>query len=211
MNRPLYQRIDPARDTGEGLGPDPPGGTPLARRSCGGWIVALTVTATILVAGAFLLTGCSAEPIEEVGVEDVTEDGQAVHPEDETVSLTGEVDEILTESAVTVTDERSEEPLLVLLTPATIVNGMAVTPGGQPGGIGQVISPEGTLQIIGTIDTFDSLALAEQLGIVLNEELFAPWEGDPVLIAAQVETFDPVADLAADTGPSPSDAVTSDE
>ncbi len=101
---------------------------------------------------------------------------------------------------MTVTDERSEEPLLVLLTPATIVNGTAVTLGGPTVDLVQLISPEGALRIVGTIDTFNSVALAERLGIVLNEDLFAPWEGDPVLVADQIDTFDLDAGLAAETG-----------
>ena len=52
---------------------------------------------------------------------------------------------------------------------------------------------------VGTIETFDSVVLAERLGIVLNEELFAPWEGDPVLIADLVETFTLDAAPTADT------------
>ena len=201
MNRPHYQQLDPAPDPREGSGSDPPEEVPADRRSWSGPIVVAAVAAVMVISGAFLLTGCAADPIEEVDVGDVTQDGQAsVRPEDETVSLSGEVDEILTESALTVTDEQSEEPLLVLLTPATIVNGTAVTLGGPAGGLAQLIPPEGTLQLVGTIDTFDSVALAERLGIVLNDDLFAPWEGDPVLIAKQVDTFDPDAGLAADTG-----------
>jgi hypothetical protein len=193
VNRTPYDQLVPARDSGEGVTPD-------VRRSWSGWLPVTAVTAVILLTGAFLLTGCAANPIEEVAVEDVTEEGQAsVQPGEQTVSLFGEVDQILTESALTVTDEGSEEPLLVLLTPATIVNGTAVTFGAQPGGIAQVILPEGTLQLIGTLDTFDSVALSERFGIVLNEELFAQWEGAPVLIADLVETFAPDAGLPAET------------
>ncbi len=154
-----------------------------------------------MVAGAFLVVGCSGGPVEDVDVADVTEDGAAASPDDGTVSLTGDVEEILTEFALTVTDAGSGDPLLVLLVPGTMMNGASVTLGGQAGGLAQVIPPEGTLQLVGTIDTFDSATLAERLGIVLNDELFAPWQGEPVLIAQQVETFD--ADAAPTVDPSP--------
>lgn len=192
VNQPLFPPSHPTRDTGRPLPRDPNGDVPPARRSW--WILALVTVA------AFVLTGCDSEPVEEVGVGDVTGNGQAsVQPEDGSVSLSGEVAEILTESALTITDEGSEGPLLVLLTPATIVNGTAVTLGGQPGGLAQVLPSEATLQFVGTIETFDSGVLAERLGIVLNDELFAPWEGDPVLIAEMVETFTLDAAPAADT------------
>jgi hypothetical protein len=195
VNQPLYPYIGTARDPGpltSRYGVVPPD-----RRS---WHGRLALGAVILLIGAILI-GCDADPIEEVDVGDVTEGGQAtILPGDETLSLTGEVQEILTESALTVTDEGSEDPLLVLVTPATIVNGTAVTLGGPAGGIGQILPPEGTLQVMGTIETFDSVALADRFGIVLNEELFASWEGEPVLIAEQVETSIPDGDLPAETG-----------
>lgn len=198
MNQPRYH-IDPLRALGEPQPPDPSDDVPPDRRSWNDRLSVVAATAVILVAGAFFLTGCGADPVEEVAVGDVTENGQATTPpEDETVSLSGDVDEILTESALTVTDTRSEEPLLVLLTPATIVNGTAATLGGQTGSLAQIIPPDGTLQLIGTVDTFDSVALAERLGIVLNDDLFAPWDGQPVFIADQVETFDIGGELAAD-------------
>ena len=202
MNQPLFPPIDPARGPGGHQSLDSDRDLPPDRRFGSGWLLAGGVAILLVVAGAFLLTGCDAQPVEEVDVGEVTEDGQATElPEDKIVSLSGEVKEVLTESALTVTDEQSEEPLLVLLTPATIVNGTAVTLGGQPGGLAQLIPPEGTVRFVGTIDTFDSVALAERLGIVLNEELFAQWEGDPVLIAQQVDTLDAEAEPAAETDP----------
>lgn len=199
MNQPLHPPIQPAPDPGGPRPPAPDADLPPARRSWSGRLskVAVAALATTLL----ILTGCDADPVEEVDVADVAEDGQATGlPEGGTVSLTGDVHEILTESALTVTGERSEDPLLVLLTPATIVNGAAVTLGGQPQGLAQVVPSEGMLQVIGTIDTFDSVALAERLGIVLNEELFSPWDGDRVLIAEQVDTFDVDGGPAAETG-----------
>jgi len=196
VNHSRYRHIDPA----QGPGGSPPfdSNEQADRRSWSRRFPVVAATAVILVAGAFSLAACDADPVEDVAVGDVTENGQAtIPPEDETVSLSGDVVEILTESALTLTDEQSEEPLLVLLTPATMVNGTTPTLGGQPG-LAQVIPPEGTVQLVGTIDTFDSAELAERLGIVLNDELFAEWDGQPVFIADQVDTFDPDAELTAD-------------
>ncbi len=202
MNQPLYQPTDPSGVPRRDRAPGPSGDIPPDDRSRTGRIIALAIVGTLVVAGAFLVVGCSAEPVEEVDVADVTEDGPAAaSPGDETVSLAADVEEILTESALTVTDQQGGDPLLVLLTPMTIVNGTTVTLGGQPGGLAQVIPPEGTLQLVGTIDTFDATALAERLGIVLNDELFAQWDGDPVLIAQQVDTF--ASDAGATADPSP--------
>ena len=196
MNQPVYPPTERVPHPGRDPGPDPPTTGPPGRL-LSTWLVVAVVVAFVLIGTAFVLLGGGADPIEEVAVDDVTEGGAAMASGgDETVSLTGEVDEILTESALTVTGGGSGGPLLVLLTPATIVNGTATTLGGQPGGIAGVVPPEGTVQLVGTVDTFDSDALAERLGIVLNDELFAPWQGEPVLIAGQVETFDPDADPA---------------
>jgi hypothetical protein len=201
VNQPLYHQVDPTRVPGGRPEADPTHDHSPEHRPWGVWIGVMAVAAVIVVLGAVFLVGGAADPIEEVAIADVTKDAEpAAQPEGQTVMLSGDVGEILTESALTVTDEGSDETLLVLLTPATIVNGTAPILGGQPGGIGQVIPPAGTLQVFGTIDTFDSGALAERFGIVLNPELFASWEGDPVLIADQVETFAPDADLAAGLG-----------
>lgn len=202
MHRPNERQTDPDSSLTPGPGPWPPPEDPATLPAGRQRALLLIVAAVVLVAGAFVVAGCDADPVEEVDVADVTEeDGPAsAPPEDEAVTLSGNVVEILTETALTVTDEQSAEPLLVLLPPTAMVNGTTWTLGAQPG-LAQIIPPEATLQLFGTIETFDSAELAERLGIVLNEELFAPWEGESVLIAQQVDTFDPEGDVAAETSP----------
>lgn len=201
MNRPEDRSIEHDPALAPGTGPEPPSERPPAHRPRRGRMLLAVVTAALLVAGGPVLAGCDADPVEEVDVADVTEeDAASVPPEDDTVSLSGEVVEILTESALTVADEQSDDPLLILLPPTAMVNGTTWTLGAQPA-LAQVIPPEATLQLLGTIETFDSAELAERLGIVLNEELFAPWEGESILIAQQVDTFDPENDVEAEASP----------
>ncbi len=87
MNHPRYARIE-RRGGSVGPAPGSPAEFPAGRRSAKG-----CMAAAILLAGAFVVAGCAADPIEEVDVDDV-QDGQAsVQPEGETVSLSGRVDE----------------------------------------------------------------------------------------------------------------------
>ena len=143
----------------------------------------------LLVSAVLLSLGLMAcEPAEETAVEEVLESPAAVMGEGVTVS--GEVDTLLTERALTIRDEGSGDPLLVLVRPTAIMNG--INPAGVLEPVGQIVRSGDTVQIIGTVESFDREAMAEDLGMVLNEELFDAWDGSEVLIADQLDVSIPV-------------------
>jgi hypothetical protein len=150
----------------------------------------------LLVPALLLSLGLLAcEPAEETAVEEVLQSPASVMGESVTVS--GLVDTLLTERALTISDEGSGDPLLVLVQPTAVLNG--INPTGVLEPVGQIVRSGDTVQIIGTVESFDREAMAEDLGMVLNEELFDPWEGSEVLVADQLD----VAIPAASPGPSP--------
>lgn len=165
-------------------------------RGWGAWAAIAVIVALFVVIGVFLFMTAQApaDPIEEVGVADVADD--AAIASGDSVDVAAEVEELLTEQAMTIRDDEGGEPLLVLVPPTALVNGMGPGTGAAPAG--QFLPSEGFVQVLGTVESFDRAAMADELGIVLNEELFASREGQPVIVADQIETFADPADGAAD-------------
>lgn len=196
------------------LRPDPDPTDPRSRwsrdgeRSWLGWgVVIAAVLALVVVVFLFM----SSEPPQRVAIADL--ENQASPMTGESVTVEGEVDETLSEQALTVREAESDESLLVLVTSATMVQG--APPIADPvdpldaqadplGGVGQVdpvaplepvipVTPtSGPVRVIGTVGTFDRAALASELAIALDEDRFASWDGSPYLLADRIETdFDP--------------------
>lgn len=190
-------------------------------RSWFGWGL-VVVVALVAVIAVFLLM--ANEPPQRVAIADLEE--QASPMTGEAVTVEGEIEETLSEAALTVTEPGGDESLLVIVTSATIVDGMAPVPDpvdpfageGDPlGGVGQVdpgtesepampvIPSSGPVRVIGTVGTFDGAALSEDLAVTLDEDPFASWEGSPYLLADRIDTeFDPSTippeDAARDDG-----------
>jgi hypothetical protein len=143
----------------------------------------------LLLVPAVLLTLVlvACEPAQETAVDEVLESPASMMGQGVTVS--GEVDTLLTERALTLRDEGSGGQLLVLVRPTAIMNG--INPTGVLEPVGQIIQSGDTVQIIGTVDQFEREAMAEDLGMVLNEELFASWDGGEVLVADQLDVSIP--------------------
>jgi hypothetical protein len=155
------------------------------------WAIVAIIVIAIGLGAAFLVGQGAGDPAEEVALADVADDTS--EPETEgSVVVEGEVDEFLTDRAMTLTDPQADEPLLVLVRQTAMINGI-----GYPGGmvpIDQIVPPERPVEILGTVQTFDRERTAEELGIVLNEELFDTWEGRRVLLA---DRLDSVVDATA--------------
>jgi hypothetical protein len=165
--------------------------------------------ALVAVIGVFLLMG--SDPPQRVAIADLEE--QASPMAGETVTVEGEVEETLSEQALTVREPGSDESLLVIVTLATMVQG--AEPVADPvdpldaqadplGGVGQVdpaadlepvipvLPSSGPVRVVGTVGTFDRAALSDELAITFDEDLFAAWDGRPCLLADRIETdFDP--------------------
>jgi hypothetical protein len=177
---------------------EPRDSRPLERADGTSWTVWAVVTIfviAIVLGAAFLVGQGAGDPAEEVAVADVA--GDTSEPEaEEPVVVTGQVAEFLTDRAMTLTDSEADEPLLVLVRQTAMINGV-----GYPGGmvpIDQIVPPERPVEILGTVGTFDREGVAEDLGVVLNEELFEAWQGRRMLLANQI-------DLVVDATPLPSE------
>ena len=175
-----------------------------------GWGVAIVVALVVL---AVIFLFMNNEPPQRVAIADLEDDVSPMTGA--SVTVEGEVEEALSEQALTVRDGESDEPLLVITHSSTIIDGVApifdqVDPLGAQtdlDGVGQVdpvdpvtapepiapaIPTSGPIRVIGTVDTFDLAAVSEQLGITLGADAFASFEDDPYLLADQIETsFDP--------------------
>jgi hypothetical protein len=99
------------------------------------------------------------------------------------VTVTGSVDELLTDQALTVSN--AGETVLVLVPPDAVLNGLS--PVGLVGTAGRVIAPGDHVDVAGTIWSFDRVSLSEEHGLILHERLFAPWQGTFVVVADEVQ------------------------
>lgn len=152
------------------------------------WDVVTGIAAAVILfiaIGAVLLASRDASLIEDLRPEEIA--GDPVGLMDESVVTTGYVHEMLTEHAMTVASDANAEPVLVLLTANALVNG-------SPPVAGALLRVDEPVQLFGTVGSFDRQAMADDLGIILHEDLFGAWEGAPVIIADQVDTA-PLASL----------------
>ena len=143
------------------------------------------------------LTACSGTAGSEAGadVEDVVEEESAVAepyegPYDtdfydgvdgyvgEQVTLSADVNEVITPEAFTIagTDDTTVEALLVV------------------GATGNAeLAPETTVEVTGTVqDAFVVTEVEEELGVDLDDALFAEWEQEPYVVADGVEVLENV-------------------
>jgi hypothetical protein len=167
------------------------------------------IAAVLVVIVVFLFM--NSEPPQRVAIADLEE--QASPMAGEAVTVEGEVEETLSEQALTVREPGNDHSLLVIVTSTTLVQGEApVADAVDPlaaqadplGGVGQVdpatepepvlpvIPSSGPVRVVGTVGTFDRAALSEELDVTLDEDPFAGWDGSPYLLADRIETdFDP--------------------
>lgn len=97
----------------------------------------------------------------------------------------GEVDELLTDRALVVQGEGAEDELLVVIRSTAFVSGYPTSPT-MPLAISDLVSDD-EVRFTGVVDEFDQERVADVLGIVLNDDLFARWEGEPSIIVDRLE------------------------
>jgi hypothetical protein len=135
-----------------------------------------------LILGTLLLAGRdSREPPTDATAKEVGDAPMAFVGQG--VSMAGLVGELLTEQALTLRSDG--EAVLVLVPPDAVINGTA--PMGLIGTAGQVMASGDAIDVTGTVWFFDRDAMAEDLGLILHDRLFDPWEGMPVLVADQID------------------------
>ena len=148
-----------------------------------------------VILGTLFLVGRGREVPTESSPEEIAEAPAALLGDD--VTLAGRVEELLTEQAFTLSSDG--ETVLVLIPPDAMVNGL--TPVGLgSGAASQLAVRDAVIDVTGTLWSFDRDSMAEDLGLVLNERLFSPWEGQPVVVADQIATTSQ-ASLTKETTP----------
>jgi hypothetical protein len=181
----------------DGTPPPDTNGTLYGRRRDGaswGWMVAaILAVIVVLLIGWWLWQGGDS-PVREtrsVSLGAILEEPESFV--DDRIVVSGQVERLLTENAMALSNDFVEAELLVLTPPGAFLD-----PGGGVAGPGVAAPAGGTgmvapflegqyVQITGAIRTFAAEALTEEYGLVLAPELFEPFEGEAVVVT---EFFD---------------------
>ena len=158
-----------------------------------GWLAALGIGALIAFGAVVVVGGASSSPPAEASVAQIVDEPAAF--EGDRVASDGEVDELLTDRALVVQGERADDELLVIIRSTAYVSGSPMTPT-MPFGIPDLVSDEDEVRFTGVVDEFDQERMADELGIVLNDDLFERWEGEPSIVVDRLE-LEPVTATAA--------------
>jgi hypothetical protein len=152
-----------------------------------GWWVALAAIALAIVLGAVLMLGGSnTDTTQTVGAAAIVTEPGAY--EGDRVVVTGRIDELLTDGAIAVGSDMAPEDLLVLIEPSAYVGGYGIgAPMAAPLPMGTTYEPGDVVQVAGTVRAFDADTMSDELGLVLNDELFADWEGQPALVIDRLD------------------------
>lgn len=152
--------------------PEPPGRGRVSLAALG--IGALVAFGAIVVVG-----GSSGGPPTEASVAQIV-DEPAVF-EGDRVTSDGEVDELLTDRALVVQGDVTDEELLVVIRSTAFVGGY---PGSAtvPFAISDLVGHGDEVRFTGVVDEFDQEQMTDELGIVLNDGLFERWEGEPSIV-----------------------------
>lgn len=151
-----------------------------------GWWAAGAAIIFALILGAALILGDTPQPTSSVGAAAIVAEPAAY--EGDRVVVSGRIDELLTDRVVAMGSDLAEDDLLVLLQPTAFVGGYGIgAPMAAPLPGGEAYEPGDVIQVTGTVRDFERDQMADELGLVLNEELFNAWEGAPALVAERLE------------------------
>lgn len=179
----------PATDSGRhdqaGLPPQPSDWRQLSP----GWWVALVLGALLVLGAIVVWLGGGADDTLEtrtVSVSDVLEDGESMIGD--RAVLTARIDELLTDRALAVGSDMAAAEVLVIVAPDATVRGYGLGTGvARPLPVGETYETGNVVQFTGTLRSFDRTEMADEYGLVLNEELFSEFEGDPALIVDRLD------------------------
>lgn len=144
------------------------------------------VAGAVVAAGLGLgvLAGCGEEtsgPEQGATVGEIQQDqepAEAAESEDvmsfvgQTVTVSADVNEIITPTAFTLGDDLFGEPLLVV--------------SGEPA---PQLNPDSPVQVTGTVmQAFDLVAVESELGVDFDDALFTDFDGEPYIVASNIDT-----------------------
>jgi hypothetical protein len=142
------------------------------------------VLAAILA--ALLALDDGLEPTRTVGVAAIMAEPDAY--EGDRLVVSARIDELLTDRVVTVGSDLAADDLLVLIAPNAFVGGYGLgAPMSVPLPAGQAYEPGDVVQFAGTVRAFDRDTMSEDLGLVLDDELFGPYDDAPALVADRLD------------------------
>lgn len=167
----------------------PPAVSGSSRERRGWWAAVIVLVAAVLIIGAVWLladAGAGAEEHSASSVAAIVLDPAANLGE--RVIITARVEELLTDRVLAVGSDLIADDLLVLIEAGASIYGYAAAPGAPPPvPTGQFYDVGDVAQFAGVVREFDRAAMAEELGLVLNPELFDAWDGKPALVMDRLD------------------------
>ncbi|MEX1296486.1 MAG: hypothetical protein AB1Z67_09975 [Candidatus Limnocylindrales bacterium] len=154
------------------------------------WWLAVGVAAVAVIILAILWLGSGldddAQATRNLSVSDVVQDGASMVG-DQAV-LTGRIDELLTDRALAVGSDLAADDVLVIVSPDARVRGYGLSTGASlPLTVGETYETGNVVQFTGTLHEFDRAEMVDEYDIVLNEEIFAEYEGEPALVVDRLD------------------------
>lgn len=150
------------------------------------WLVAGLGLFVLLVAALWFAFDDGAQGTRNLSVSDVVEDGDSMVGEQ--AVLTGRIDELLTDRALAVGSDLAAADVLVIVSPDALVRGYGLATGGSlPLTVGETYETGNVVQFSGTVQEFDRARMIDEYDIVLNEEIFAQYEGEPALVVDRLD------------------------
>ena len=171
-----------------------------------GWLAAGAIlVVAIIIVGALLFVDGDGEggAAANHSVADIVDDPSAVMGE--RVVVAGRIDELLTDRALTMGSDLATEDVLVLMDARAAVRGYGIaTTGAPPLPAGDIYEVGNVVQFAGVVREFDREQMAEELGLVLNEDLFAAYDGQPTVVVDRLdEATSGTLGVVATAAPSP--------
>ncbi|WP_225753540.1 hypothetical protein [Actinotalea sp. Marseille-Q4924] len=149
------------------------------------------LAAPVAIATAFTLTACSDDSagpeagtsVEDVAESDPDENDPGAELLGQTVTVSGEIDEIVDETAFRIGGDGlgGDSVLVVSSTPAFADLGIELTQ--------DLADEDRVLQVTGTVREFVEEDLEEELDVDYDDELYEEFEGQNVIVADQVATL----------------------
>ncbi len=153
------------------------------------WLLVAGVGTLVVILAAVLWLASSGDDAQEtrnLSVSDVVAEGGSMVGEQ--AVLTGRIDELLTDRALAVGSDLAPDHVLVVIAPDALLRGYGLATGGSlPVTVGETYEAGNVVQFAGRLEEFQRDQMAEEFGIVLNEEIFAEFEGEPALVVDRLD------------------------
>jgi len=153
-------------------------------------VIALAA-AVIGVVAVLLLALGSARPVAAASVRGILAEPDSYVGQ--RVAVSGQVGQLLTHRALTLDADQPQGSLLVVVEQSALAGAYDTDAawGYVPQPHGPLYTPGYQVQLIGTIEQFDRVALTDRLSMVFNADLFGRFEDQPVLLVEQLDLTAP--------------------